>query len=207
MWLCTLPSVAKSLGRFLGLRRGCRSRGGVEAFPYLRFPLESTLPQGAMSRQPVATSRLHTLPQPSSHGQTPPRPLPAVGPRASVSRPSLPWSFPLAGEALSKPSCCLKLFLPPLPRCQASLAIERLPCSCLLLQRHQSVTPQGVPCPLTVSLCFPENPTSNEVTRFHLCSLHQVEPLCSVAASALPCGNTVDGRECFFLLKSIILSQ
>ena len=37
-------------------------------------------------------------------------------------------------------------------------------CSCYLV--IQSVTPQGVPCTLTVSLCFPENPTSNEVSDF-----------------------------------------
>lgn len=149
VWLCTLPSVAKPLGRFLGLRRGCRSRSGVEAFPYPPlFPWRATLPQGAKESPACSCRRLHTLPQPSSHGQTPPRPLPAVGPGPPSLGRLCPGKLPTRGwsRPLSKPSCCLKpSFLPLCPDVRPAWPSKGFPaaaCSCYVIQ---SVTPRESP--------------------------------------------------------------
>lgn len=167
VWLYMLSRVAGSLGRFLGLRGGCRSwEAGVEAFPYLRFPFTSHPATGSDELPACSCRCLHApafQPWPDTSSATP-----SSSTRAPISRLSLPWSFPLAGRGPLQAKLLSEAL--PCPSAQMSGQLGHLKafpaaaCSCCLI--IQSVTPQGVSCTLTLSLCFPENPTSNGVSDF-----------------------------------------
>lgn len=171
MWLYTLSRVARSLGRFLGLRGGFRSReAGVEAFPYLSFPFMSHPATGSNELPACSCRCLHApafQPWPDTSSDTSSA-TPSSSTRAPISRLSLPWSFPLAGQGPLQTKLLSEAL--PCPSAQRSGQLGHLKafpaaaCSCCLI--IQSVTPQGVSCTLTVSLCFPGNPTSNGVSDF-----------------------------------------
>lgn len=141
VWLCTLPSVAKSLGSSRFEKR-LQEQSGVEGFPLSQFSLGEPPCHKGDESPACSCRRLHT---PASAFQPWPdtsSTLPSNQDQGLVSRPSLPWSFPLAGRGPLQAKLSPEALPSPSAQMSGQLGHEGFPCSCLLLQRHPSVTPQ-----------------------------------------------------------------